>query len=55
MAGRLFVYGIDQVKGVLREVSLICFRFNPYGKELRAQVSTSRLKEADVADIVRIG
>src|SRR5207248_9957573 len=51
----LLINGIDEIERVLREVALIRFRFNPYGKELRAQISGTGFIQADVAGIFRVG
>ena len=51
----LLINGIDQVEGVLSEVALIGFRFDPDGKELRAQIAGASLVEADVADVFGVG
>ena len=55
MARCLLVDGIDQIEGVLGEVALIGFRFDPDGKELSAQVSGASFVKADVAEIFGIG
>jgi len=55
MARCLLIDGIDQVEGVLGEVALIGFRFDPDGKELSAQISGASFVKADVAEIFGIG
>lgn len=53
MPRRLFVYGINQVKSMLREYALIRFRLNPDGKEFGAQIAGLGFVEADVSDVFR--
>ena len=55
MARCLDIDGIDKVEGVLGEVALIGFRFDPDGKELSAQISGASFVKADVAEIFGIG
>ena len=50
----LLVDGIDQVKGVLCEVTLGRRGISPNGKEFSAQISRARLIQADVAGIFGI-
>jgi hypothetical protein len=55
MTRGLFINGIDEIEGVLGEVTLIGFWIDPDGKELRAQVAGMGFVEADVADVLGIG
>ncbi len=55
MTRGLFVNRIDQIEGVLGEVTLIGFGIDPDGKKLRAQIAGTGFVEADVADVVGIG
>ena len=54
MTRGLLVHRVDQIEGVLREVSLIGFGFDPDGKEFCAQISATRLVQTDVAYVVGI-
>ena len=54
MPGGFLVDGVDQVEGMLREMSLVGLRLYPDREEFRTQISRACLVETDLADVLRI-